>query len=172
MSKIIRLTEQDLVRLVKRVINEDENLNSTSRSGDSSEQKLLFDFLQGILEISPYNTMGVGWIPYNGSGTKLTPNLLGPYFNKYTRDVYGRVVKPNQSLSWNLFPLNPDKFPKAEGVSCDITGGPGKLYIDIKRGNRLAAMGSTEGGGFLKTPGVVEKTLKTLEKIFEIYKAR
>jgi len=159
MKKIVRLTENDLIRIVKRVISEENN--------DGLElQKRLFTFLKGVIEMSSF---GMGWKASTGNGVKLTSNMLGKYLNEYN-DLYGSHVKIGNPLSWDLYPLNPNSFPKADGVKCDITGTGNKLYIEINGGkNYSASIEATNGGGFLTTPGSVEKSLSVMKKIYDIY---
>ena len=161
MKKVIRLTESDLVRLVKGVISEENNAGLES-------QERLFTFLKGIIEMSSGG--GIGWNPSTGNGVKLTSNMLGKYLNEYN-DLYGFQVKIGNPLSWDLYPLNPNLIPKADGVKCNITGTGNKLYIEINGGkNYSASIEATKGGGFLTTPGSVEKSLSVMKKIYEIYK--
>ena len=160
MKKVIRLTESDLVRLVKGVISEENNAGLES-------QERLFTFLKGVIEMSSGG--GMGWKPSTGNGVKLTSNMLGKYLNEYN-DLYGFQVKIGNPLSWDLYPLNPNSFPKADGVKCDITGTGNKLYIEINGGkNYSASIEATNGGGFLTTPGSVEKSLSVMKKIYDIY---
>ena len=161
MKKIVRLTENDLMRIVKRVISEENNDGLES-------QKRLFTFLKGVIEMSSVG--GWGWKPSTGNGVKLTSNMLGKYLNEYN-DLYGFQVKIGNPLSWDLYPLNPNLIPKADGVKCNITGTGNKLYIEINGGkNYPASIEATKGGGFLTTPGSVEKSLSVMKKIYEIYK--
>ena len=161
MKKVIRLTESDLVRLVKGVISEENNAGLES-------QERLFTFLKGIIEMSSGG--GIGWNPSTGNGVKLTSNMLGEYLNEYN-DLYGFKVEIGKPLSWDLYPLNQNSIPKADGVKCDITRTGNKLHIEINGGkNYPASIEATKGGGFLTTPGSVEKSLSVMKKIYEIYK--
>jgi hypothetical protein len=163
MKKVVRLTENDLIRIVKRVISEENNAGLES-------QERLFTFLKGISEMSSGG--GMGWIPSTGNGVKLTSNMLGKYLNGYN-DLYANKFKVEigKPLSWDLYPLNPNLFPKADGVKCDITGTGNKLYIEINGGkNYSASIEATSGGGFLTTPGSVEESLSAMKKIYDIYK--
>ena len=170
MKKIVRLTESDLVRLVNRIIKEDDvaatsaaNVNSATAN---KEQENLFKFLKGIHDMSKYD---LGWIPevVSKNATKFNPQMLGPY----QKDYYGgMVLKNNQPMSWALHPLN--NTPKAEGVSCHIENENGKLRIYITTGKRNAAHHLGQYGAYLNTPSVVEKSLSNLKEIYDIYRVQ
>ena len=175
MKKVIRLTESDLTRLVRRVIKEQSEqgadlnpLVSEQIKTLSNSQEKLFAFLKGVVEMSDGG--GMGWKSSDGPGVKLTSNMLGSHLNKYN-DLYGGgKVELGKPLSWDLYPLNPQQFPKANGVKCSLVNAGKGLYIELEGGTNYASMiDATSGGGYLTTPGSVENTLLSMKKIYQNY---
>jgi hypothetical protein len=92
MGKIVRLTESDLVRIVKRVINE-------AAAGP---------FTVGGQN---YNLMvyGNGTIGYdNGKGVAVTDPKIVAQLNKMS----GYEMHPSGTLTKRFVELNPNKYPK------------------------------------------------------------
>jgi hypothetical protein len=176
MKKVIRLTEDDLTRLVRRVIKEQSEqgadlnpLVSEQIKTLSNSQERLFAFLKGVVEMSSGG--GMGWKASDGPGVKLTSNMLGSHLNKYN-DLYGGgKVELGKPLSWDLYPLNPQQFPKAEGVKCSLVNSGIGLYIELEGGtNNASKIEATGGSGYLTTPGSVEDALLSMKNIYQNYK--
>jgi hypothetical protein len=153
-------------------IDEDDMINTTPnlKKQQSSQEKMLYDFLIGINNISKNN---LGWIPEptnkNASNVaKLTPNLLGK-FSTYFTDAYGSTIKKNEPLYWGLYPLNPPK--KQEGVYCYITNKNGSLQIHINGGKTMMGMTNSLYGENL-SPNVVQDALNKLKKLLEMFQER
>lgn len=101
MTKIIRLTESDLIRLVKRVIKEQENEGGFFYDGQSGEEldKMLGDFRQKQGMSGKRTTMKMK------PGTK---GILGHKDNWY--DEYDRPVDPEEFDYDEEIEFGPDDF--------------------------------------------------------------
>lgn len=128
MKKIIRLTESDLARIVKRVIMEDE--------GPVFEKLELYFFLDQIRDLFLPNK--TGWFPDDeGPGTPLTKDLLKPDdFNKYVDSLRPQTtIKNGNPMRWKFYLVSKDVPRKpAKNVYCYITGKRGQLKIVIEPG--------------------------------------
>ena len=101
MKKIVRLTESDLVRIVKRVLNEDQPSNLKVRAiveGDMSMELKVTRFE----EVDGGVTMYMDYYPRNGSVEKLyVVNFKGPIYDektdkiRYTRSSFNDINKNN-----------------------------------------------------------------------------
>lgn len=103
MRKIVRLTESDLIRLVKRVIKEQENKGGFFYDGQSGEEldKMLDDFRQKQLKGQPEKRFTMKMKP----GTK---GILGHKDSWF--DEFDRPVDPEEFEHDEEVEFGPDDF--------------------------------------------------------------
>ena len=102
MKKVIRLTESDLVRLVKRIINEEENMSSNFKAEANVEDDRLMSFPVISLSDVSGNVRMTIQDPSDKSELYVN-NFKGPIYDKktnkvrYTRCWFNNIDKSNYS---------------------------------------------------------------------------
>lgn len=110
MSRIVRLTESDLIRLVKRVIKEQENESGFFYDGQSGEEldKMLSDFRKKQLKGQPEKRVTMKMKP----GTK---GILGHGDNWF--DEFDRPVDPEEFDYDEEIEFGPDDFEMYKNIT-------------------------------------------------------
>jgi len=112
MKKIIRLTESDLARIVRRVIREEEEGMSGSVPGCKDTKSATGQNLGCVTNRKPYyDMMKAGKIP----NVILTYKLDGPWFDNHTYTSMFDMATPgmgldNKTLAYNLYAVRQGNF--------------------------------------------------------------
>jgi hypothetical protein len=95
--KTIKLTESDLIALVNRVLQEQQEASTINMSGTKPKNETLYDDSYGSVEETIYSYTSLNEAEYQGRKVKLGKIMQGDIkkFKVYVKNDKGKVVKVN-----------------------------------------------------------------------------
>jgi hypothetical protein len=95
--KTIKLTESDLIALVNRVLQEQQEASTINMSGTKPKNETLYEDSYGSVEETIYSYTSLNEAEYQGRKVKLGKIMQGDIkkFKVYVKNDKGKVVKVN-----------------------------------------------------------------------------